>query len=146
VAVTDGAGSLDWRAAAQGALLTLAVTLPPVVLVRLLKGDDLQGKESNLWIVSVLAVFAGFALGGHLAARRRPRAALTHAAAAAGLAFGGLALYSLVRHVISGDDITVAFLIRLVLVGQITVSIGVLGGYVATRRRSASAGSAGSPP
>ena len=127
-------GKIDWGTALQGALLTLAVTLPPVVLVRILKGDDLEGRESNLWIVTVLAVFLGFALGGHLAARKQPRTALLHAAAASGLAFAGLAIYSLIRHVISGEAISAAFIIRLVLVGQITVSLGVLGGYLAARR------------
>lgn len=130
---SEGSG-IDWRVALGGALLTLAVTLPPVILVRILKGNDLEGRESNLWIVSVFAVFAGFALGGHQAARARPRTALTHAAVAAGLAFGGLAVYTIVRHLVTGDDVSLAFLVRLVLVGQIAVSIGVLGGYVATRR------------
>lgn len=125
---------LDKRVVLEGALLALAVTLPPVILVRILHGDDVDGQESNLWIVSVLAIFAGFALGGHRAARRRPATGLTHAAAAAGTAFAGLALYSLGRHLVTGDEVTVSFVIRLLLVGTITVSIGVLGGYVALRR------------
>ena len=128
-------GGLDWRVAAQGALLTLAVALPPALLVRILKGDDIEGNESNLWVVTVLAIFIGFALGGHLAARRRPRTALSHAAAAAGLAFAGLAAYSVVRRVVTGDGLSAAVAAQLLLVGTITISIGILGGYVATRRR-----------
>ena len=122
------------RVVGEGALLALAVTLPPVILVRILHGDDLEGQESNLWIISVLAIFAGFALGGHRAAKRRPQDGLTHAAAAAATAFAGLAVYSLLRHLVTGDEVTVSLVIRLLLVGTITTSIGVLGGYVALRR------------
>lgn len=137
-----GAGGLDWRAVAEGALLALAVTLPPVILVRILHGDDPGGQESNLWFVPVLAVFAGFALGGHRAARKRPRTGLTHAATAAGVAFGGLALYSIARHLVTGEEVSVSYIIRLMLVGSITVSIGVLGGYVAVRRSERTGGAA----
>jgi predicted permease len=125
---------IDWRVAVQGALLALAVALPPAIVVRLLKGDDLTGKESNLWVVTVLAIFAGFALGGYTAARRRPRTGLEHAAAAAGLAFGGIALYSILRHLVTGEGLDVRFLVQLVLDGTITVSIGVVAGWVAVRR------------
>ena len=126
--------ALSKRVVGEGALLALAVTLPPVILVRILHGDDLDGQESNLWIVSVLAIFAGFALGGHRAARRRPREGLAHAAGAAGVAFAALALYALLRRVVTGDEVTVSLIIRLMLVGTITTSIGMLGGYVALRR------------
>lgn len=130
------AGSkVDWRVASQGALLTLAIALPPAILVRILKSDDLEGSESYLWVVTMLAIFIGFALGGHLAARRRPRTALSHAAAASGLAFAGLAAYAVLRRVVTGDGLSLGLLVQLVLIGTITVSIGVLGGYVATRRR-----------
>jgi predicted permease len=134
---------VDWRVALNGALVTLAVTLPPVILVRILKGDDLEGQESNLWIVGVLAIFIGFAVGGFFAARRRPDLGLMHAAAAAGLAFAGVALYAVIRRAASGERVAASLVIQLFVVGTITVSIGVLGGYVATRR-AGSAGSAGS--
>jgi predicted permease len=126
---------VDWAVALRGAALTLAVALPPALVVRVLKGGDLEGSESNLWIVTVIAIFLGFALGGHLAARQRPRSALANAAAASALAFAGLAAYSVIRHAISGE-LSVAVVVQLMLVGTITVSIGILGGYVATRRNS----------
>lgn len=125
---------IDWRVAVQGALLALAVALPPAIVVRLLKGGDLAGKESNLWVITVLAIFAGFALGGFTAARRRPRTGLEHAAVAAGLAFGGIAVYSILRHLVTGDALDVRFFVQLVLDGTITVSIGVLGGWAGVRR------------
>jgi predicted permease len=139
-----GRQPLDWRAVGAGALLTLAVALPPTLLVRVLKGDDLEGRESNLWVVPVLAIFAGFALGGHLAARRRPVRGLQHAAAAAGVAFLGAAAYSIVRHLVTGDGLSAKLLVSLVLLGTITISVGILGGYVAVRRSSPSSSSSSS--
>ena len=121
------------RAVGEGALLALAVTLPPLILVNILHGDDLDGEESVLWIVAVLAMFAGFAWGGHRAARRQPREGLAHAAAAAGAASVGLAVYSLLRHLVT-EEVTVSLVIQLLLVGTINTSIGMLGGYVALRR------------
>ncbi len=142
MAVSGGAdGKLDWRAVGEGALLALVITLPPVILVRILHGDDPAGQESNLWIITVLAIFIGFAMGGYRAAKRRPRNGLSHAAAAAAVAFGGVALYSLIRHAVDGE-LSVSFVIRLLLVGSITVSVGVLGGYAAVRRAERTAGGA----
>ncbi|MDQ1437459.1 MAG: hypothetical protein QOK43_1088 [Acidimicrobiaceae bacterium] len=134
---SGGAGGtrrLHWPTVLAGAGLALAVAIPPSLFVRILRGGDMDGQESNLWVVVPLAVFAGAALGGHLAGRRRPRAGLAHAAAATALAFVGLALYSLVRHAVSGDPISVSLVIQLLLLGTIVVSFGVLGGYVAIRQ------------
>jgi hypothetical protein len=125
---------LDWRTVGTAALLAIAVTVPPTALVRLLKGDDLEGQESSLWVVPVLALFAGFALAGHLAARRRPEAPLVHGAGAAVAAFAVLATTTVVRRMLDGDGLSAPLLITLVLLFQITVSLAVLGGYVATRR------------
>jgi predicted permease len=127
---------LDGRTVATAAGLAIAVTVPPTWLVRLLKGDDLDGQESALWVVPVLALFVGFALAGHLAARRRPDAPLTHSAAAALAAFGLLSGVTVVRRVVRGDGLSGPLLITLLLLFQITVSLAVLGGYVATRREA----------
>jgi hypothetical protein len=125
---------MDVRAVGQGALLTLAVALPPVWLVRILKGGDLAGSESNLWLVVPVALLAGFALGGHLAGRHRPERAMTHGAAAGAAAFALLVVVSVVRRLFAGDDVSLPYLVRLLLLGQITISLALLGGYVAQRR------------
>jgi len=131
-----GAGRLvDWRAALDGAALAVLVTLPPTVAVQLLKGDDLEGQESNLWVVPVLAMLAGFFLAGRRAARRRPEAPLAHGAAAAALGIAALGGLTLARRLVSGDGVSAPLLLTLVLVVQVTVSMGVLGGYTAARRR-----------
>jgi hypothetical protein len=123
---------LDWRVAAQGALLVLAVALPPAIVVRLLSGSDTSG--SNAWVVAVIGIFAGFAVGGHLAARKRPASGITHATAAASLAYGALTAYTLIRHVVTGQTVDAALFVQLVLAGTIVISIGVLGGWVAVRQ------------
>lgn len=128
--------SLDRRSVLEGAAVALVVTLPPVILVRILYGDDMPGEESNAWIVPMLALFAGFILGGHRAAKRQPREAFAHAAAATALAFAIVVAYSVVRRTVTGDDIGLSFFIRMALLGSITVSLGVLGGYVAVRKAS----------
>lgn len=131
--VTSG---LDRRSVLIGAALALAVTLPPVILVRILFGDDLRGEESNAWVLTPVALIAGFALGGYRAARDRPRTAFAHAAAAGGLAFAAIAVYSLIRHAVDGE-LGLTFLVRTALLGSISVSLAVLGGYAAVRRANA---------
>ena len=125
---------LDWRTVGRGALVAIAVTVPPAWVVRALKSDDLEGQESYLWVVPVLALFAGFAVAGHLAARRRPDAPLVHSAAAAVAAFTLLAAVTVVRRVAAGDGVSAPLLLTMALLLQITVSLAVLGGYAASRR------------
>ena len=137
MAVSRRNGSVDWRAVADGAVLTVAVTMPPTILVRLLKDSDLGGQESNLWFVPMLALLLGSALGGHRAARRRLDAPLKHAAAAAAAAFAVMAALALGRRLVTGDGITVPLVVTLLLLMQITVSLAIIGGYVAMRREAA---------
>jgi len=130
------ARDLDRRGIVTAGAVILAVTLPPIWIVRLLKGGDVAGSESNLWVVAPLALLAGFAIGGHRAARRRPDMPLIHATAAGALAFAAVAAYTIVRHLVAGDDVTAAFFVRVALLGQIAVSVSLLGGYLAMRRSS----------
>lgn len=128
---------IDWRAVADGAVVAVAVTLPPTIVVRLLKDGDLEGQESYLWVVPMVALLVGFALGGHRAARRRPDAPLLHAAAAAASAFAVLAAVVVVRRLVGGDGVGVPLVVTLLLLLQILVSLAVIGGYVAMRREAA---------
>jgi len=125
---------VDRRVVTEGALWTLAVALPPVWLVSVLESDDLPGEESNLWLLTPVALLAGFAIGGFTAARRRRDTPLLHAAVAAACAFGAVALFGLVRRVLGDDDVTVSYVVRLLLLAQICVSTALLGGWVAARR------------
>lgn len=127
---------IDWRAAADGAVVTVCVTLGPTILVRLLKDADLDGQESNLWFVPLIALLIGSALGGHRAAKRRLDAPLLHAAAAAAAAFTVMAVVRFARAVITGDGISLPLVILLLLLLQITVSLAIIGGYIAMRREA----------
>lgn len=125
---------LDGRAVLAGAAVAVAVAVPPAALVRVVKGGDLDGQESYLWVLPVVALLVGFALGGHLAARRRPDAPLRHSAAAAAAGFGAIAAFTVVRRLAGGEGLSATVMVNLVLLLQITVSLAVLGGYLATRR------------
>ena len=126
----------DWRAAGAGALLTLAVLEPPVQIISALKIDDGSGAESYWWVVGAVAVLVSFALGGWLAGRRRPTAPFVHGAAAAALAFAvHVLVVRTVVKVASGDGIGLN-IANTLLVAQIAISLGVLGAWVATRRRT----------
>lgn len=125
----------DWRGAGEGALWTLAVALPPVALVLALKSGDLVGEESNLWLLTPVALLLGFAAGGFAAGRRRPDMPLLHAAGAGALAFGLVAVVAVARRLSAdSDQVDAAYLVRLLLLAQICVSCSLLGGYMAARR------------
>ena len=129
---------IDLRAVGEAALLTLAVAVPPVVIVDILKSDDPPGQESNLWLLAPVALLAGFALGGYLAGKWRPRTPMMHAAAAGGLAFAVLFVVGVVRRVAGDDGVSLSYIVRLLLLAQICVSASLLGGYVAGRRNDRS--------
>jgi hypothetical protein len=129
---------LDWRAAGTGALVALAILEPPVQVIAALKVDDRTGAESYWWVVGALAILVSFAAGGWVAARRRPTTPFLHGAAAAAIAFvAHLVVRTLVK-VASGDSAALAPA-NTILVGQIAISLGVIGAYVSTRRRARSA-------
>jgi hypothetical protein len=129
----------DIRAALEGALLTLVVALPPLWIVLILKSNDAPGEESNLWLVTPFALLGGFATGGYRAATRERLMPLLHAAAAGGMAFAVLFVVSIGRRLVAGDEVSLAHLVRLLLLAQICVSAALLGGYVAARRAVRSA-------
>lgn len=132
------AGALDRAVIVRAAALAVAVTLPPTLVVRVLRGSD-DEQRSYLWVIAVVALFAGFALAGRQAARRRPDAPLVHAIAAAALAFAVLAAIAVVRRLVTGDGISAALVITLGLLLQITVSVSVLAAYVDLRSRARAA-------
>lgn len=134
MAVGGAPDGIDLRSVAQAALLALAVAVPPVVIVNILKSDDPPGQESNLWLLTPVALLAGFALGGYLAGRWHRRTPMMHAAAAGGLAFAVLFVVGVARRLVGGDGVDLAYVIRLLLLAQICVSTALLGGYVAGRR------------
>jgi hypothetical protein len=129
---------LDPRAVAGGALIVLAIGLPPVLLARAVKGTTIRG-ESHAWIpAAILAVVVAPLVGGAYAASRRPRAALAHGAAAAGagcvvevaLAVARRLLIPHHRETVSLLGLVPTFVLFIVLF----TSLGMAGGYFAFRR------------
>lgn len=114
-------------------LVTLVLAVPPVVLVRVLKGGDLAGRESNLWLVAVGAMLVAYAIGGAVASARSRDLHLTHSAGTATYAFFVMAVGSIVVALAYGSHLDLTFVLGLLMLGTLCVCFAVMGGYVAMR-------------
>jgi peptidoglycan/LPS O-acetylase OafA/YrhL len=130
---STAAARLDRDAVGAGALVTLAIAVPVIVVVAVLSHNS--GRDSNVWFADPIALFVAFVTGGHRAARKRPETPLMHAAAAGGLAMIALAIVSVVGHLVEGKPVPI---VSLVLYAQIAIGLAVFGGYVAMRRAGSS--------
>lgn len=134
---------LDRRRLRRAVFVTWAVSIPPVVIARLLKGGDLTGQESNLWLVAAGILLVAYGIGGYVAARTGPDLPLSHSAAAAAYAYGATAVGSAVAALAAGNSIRGGVVLAVVLLGGLCVCTAVLGGYAAVwwldrlRRRGA---------
>lgn len=124
---------ITWRAVGAGALLILAVATPPLVLARLARGEG--PVRSNLWVMASLGLLVGFAVGGRKAALLRPDMPAVHSAAAAIIAFAAFASYAVGRRLVTGEGVSLAVTITLLVLLQVTVSAASVTGYLAARRR-----------
>lgn len=125
---------LDRRTVLTAAGWILVIVLPVVEVVRALRSGDGPNDESALWVVPVAAVFAGFPIGGFIAARRQPATPLIHGIAAGALAVAVTEAIAVVRLTLNGD-LDAGTIVFMLLYLQIAVSLSVLGAYVAGRRR-----------
>ena len=123
---------IDRRVVAMGALVTLAIAIPPVVVIAALKSGDVVGRESNLWVVGAVAILVAFAAGGVVAGRRRPDMPFAHSAAAAAVADVAILGYVAIRHAIEHRGTN---WVSLALLFQIGISLALLGGHFALRAR-----------
>jgi len=136
---TDGHGpatrSVDLGAVAAGALTTLAFGVPPVLLVQAVQGGASRSDPGLRAIAAVLAIVVAPVIGGVVAARHQPRAALTHGAWAAAAGYAGDVVLAVVRRAVTGGGappvrLVPAFVLFLVVFS----SLGMLGGYAVFRR------------
>ncbi|MBV9666123.1 MAG: hypothetical protein JOZ37_19325 [Actinobacteria bacterium] len=125
---------LDTRVAGIGAIVILAISVPPAVIIAALKSEDVVGRESNLWVIAAVAILVAFAAGGVVAGRRRPDMPYIHSAAAAVAAEVVLLLYVIVRHTVEHRSTS---WVSLALLFQIGISLSLLGGHFAQRRQAA---------
>ena len=125
---------LDRRAVGAGAVATTVMTAVPIAALRVAVGSEGRGAERNLWVVAVVALFLGFAVGGFGAAKRRPDAPYRHAAASGAVAYAALFAFTLARRLLAGQGVSFPLLATLAVFLQVTVSFALLGGYVAWRQ------------
>ena len=127
--MSEPAPILDRRVLRRSVVVTLALAVPPAVIVRILKGRDLAGRDSNLWGVAVALVLLAFLIGGYTAGRGSPELPLAHGAGAAAFAYVTMAVASAVAALAIGNHITGAVVLAVVMLGAICVSAGVIGSY-----------------
>jgi predicted permease len=128
--------SLEARTVAAAALAILVVALPVLLAIEAVKGDDLTGEESSIWVLGALAVVVAFVIGGVIAGARRPETAVGHSVVAAAVAFIVLVVVAIVRRLVDGTGLPAAVGATFVLLGVVCLSMGVLGGYLAMRVRA----------
>ncbi|HSH61012.1 MAG TPA: hypothetical protein VK988_15510 [Acidimicrobiales bacterium] len=132
--MSDAGSGLDMGAVVKGAAITIAVTAGPITAARLGMGSQFEEALEKAWVVVVLALFWAFAVGGYAAARMRTTAPYRHAAASAGIAFTAFFVFTVVRRLVTGDGLTVPLVVTMAVLGQVSVSFALLGGYVAWRQ------------
>ena len=120
---------VDARSVLLGAGIDLLVVIPAGFIGRAVSGDG-----SNLAIpFALLVLFVGPLLGGAVAARGHRANALVHGAAATAVAWAVTIAVSVIGKLIDGKGVPI---VASVAVGVISVSFGVIGGYVTFRREA----------
>ena len=123
---------IDRATIVRGVLVTLAVLVPPVAIIRTLLGSQ---SSSPLWNLIVVAFLVSFVVGGAVTAAKAPDAPMKHAAIAGAAAFGVALAGGLIRNAATGWSLGLAGVVTAVLLWQIATSLAMLGGFVTTRRR-----------
>jgi putative membrane protein (TIGR04086 family) len=122
---------LDRNSVLKGTAVTLAITVPPAVVVQLMDdGNDMAA--SNWTRVAFLVILIGFGAGGWVAARRQPAAPLAHGAAAAFSAWAVVQAVGIVRRLVIGDSLD---WLSFVFAALLAASTGAVGGLLADRYR-----------
>ena len=120
---------VDPRSVLLGAGIDLLVVIPAGFIGRAVSGDG-----SNLAIpFALLVLFVGPLLGGTVAARGHRANALVHGAVATAVAWVVTIAVSVIGKLIDGKGVPI---VASVAVGVISVSFGVIGGYVTLRREA----------
>ena len=117
---------MNWKAVGAGAATMVLPVVAAVLAVRAAPTDE----TSNLNLVVILTLFIGFAIGGAVAYRLAGARPLAHSAAAAGLAWLAIAATVVSR------GVTLARVVTLVLLIQVTVGLAVLAAWLSSRRQT----------
>jgi len=127
--VGSGALALDGVAVRRGALGVLMFVAPAYAIARAGSSDD---DRSGWWMLMVAALLFGSMFGGFAAARDRPPTPIAHAAAATAIGLGIVFGVALLVQAIRGDLTLAAALTALVIV-QVGIGFGCLGGQLAMK-------------
>ena len=120
---------LQWRAIAVAAGVMVTAVVGVVMAVRAASTEE----NSNLNLVVILCLFVAFPIGGVIAYRVAGSRPLAHAAAAAALA------WLVIAATVVSRGFTLARVITLVLLMQVTIGLALLGAWVSYRRRRSGA-------
>ncbi|MEL7209699.1 MAG: TIGR04086 family membrane protein, partial [Actinomycetota bacterium] len=120
---------LDPASVLRGAAVTLVITVPPAVAVRLMD-DDGDMAASNWARLAFLVILIGFGAGGWVAARRQPSAPLAHGAVAAFVGYAVVQGVGIVRRLATGEPLE---WLSFVFAALLAASTGAVGGLIADR-------------
>jgi len=121
---------LDPKAVLVGALVALAIAVPPAVAAQVWSDrGTLEG--SNLVLLLFALVLVAFGAGGWFAARRAAAAPLLNGAVAAVAAFVIVQGYGVVRRLADGDELR---WLGMVVAGLLAASCGTVGAVLASMR------------
>jgi putative membrane protein (TIGR04086 family) len=116
---------LDLSAIAKGAGIAALIAVPAGI------AQNLTERGSSLAFALFLVVVLALVAGGYVAGREQPDRALTHGGLAALALYLAVQLLGIVLRVARGDAVT---WVSIPLIGLLSASCGVIGGYLAFRR------------
>ena len=121
--------TLEWPAVRAGALVAIAICLPIAIVANVLIDDD----ESGATTVFFVAVLAGFAVGGWVAARRAVETPYSSAGVSGLVAFAAIEAVAIVSLALRDEPIEVV-----VIVANAFFAYGaaMLGAAIVARRRA----------
>ena len=122
---------LDLPSVGLGALATMAVGIPVATI-----GSVILDDGSDLVFFFAVLALIGFLAGGYVAGFRRPEAPMAHGAAAAFAGFAVSQAISALLQVARDESVS---LVAVLFNALLAANIGLVGGLVGARRRSAAA-------
>jgi hypothetical protein len=118
---------LELRSLLLGAVVTIALAVPPALIGLVLSDDD--SLEGSSWVpVLFFWIIVAFLVGGYVAAMRQPHAPQAHGGMAVLLAYVIVQGVGVVRHLFSGEDIDG---LSIVFAALLATSTGMVGGMAA---------------
>ena len=116
---------LDFRAIGKGAGAAAAIAVPAGIV------QNLLDRGSSAAFATFLIIMLALCMGGFIAGREAPDRAMTHGGLAALIAYLVVQVLGAISRLARGDTVT---WIAIPLIAMLSMSCGVVGGYIAFRR------------